>query len=258
MPNLPASYFNRPISARARLLAPAGIAAAALFRGLPVAAQTPEATGDASAMLTTAAQTMTDLQSFHFVLTTVNGTTQFYEGLELSQLEGDVVRPDRFRASAKVHIVIADVDIKLISVGGRGWVTHPTSGGDRYIGVCDIGASGFDPVVLLNPDQWILPAVNAVNDPVVAGPDSINGVNTTRIDGTIDLKSTLNMNGTGAPGWVISIPDSMPVSIWIDADNRIVRIRVTGPILQTEAKDLIRQIDFSNFDEPIDIQAPST
>jgi hypothetical protein len=257
MPNLPVSFFNRPVSARARLLAPAGIAAAALFRGMPAAAQTPEATGDASAMLTSAAQTMTELQSFHFVLTTVNGTTQFYEGLELSQLEGDVVRPDRFRASAKVHIVIADVDVKLISVGGRVWITDPTSGGDRYIDVGDMGASGFDPVVLLNPDRWILPAVDAVNDPVVAGQETINGADSTRIDGTIDLKSTLKMNGTEAPGWIISIPDSMPVSIWIDDENRIVRIRVTGPILQTEAKDLIRQIDFSNFNEPIEIEAPA-
>lgn len=258
MPNLPASYFNRPISARARLLAPAGFAAAALFRGLPAAAQTPEATGDASAMLTTAAKTMTELQSFHFVLTTVNGTTQFYEGLELSQLEGDVVRPDRFRASATVRIVIADVNVKLVSVGGKVWITDPTSGGEKYISVGDLGASGFDPVVLLNPDQWILPAVNAVNNPVVAGQESINGVDATRIDGTIDLKSSLKINGKEAPGWVISIPDSMPVSIWIDADNQIVRIRVTGPILQSEANDLIRQIDFSNFNEPIDIQAPST
>jgi hypothetical protein len=50
----------------------------------------------------------------------------------------------------------------------------------------------------------------------------------------------------------------MPLSVWIDSENRVRRVQVTGPILQTEANDLIRQIDFSNFNEPVDIQAPSS
>jgi hypothetical protein len=258
MPNLPASYFTRPVSMRARLLAPAGIAAAALFRGLPAMAQTPEASNDAAALLKTAATTMTALETFHFVLSTQNGTTQFYEGLELTGVEGDVKRPDMFRASAKVKLVVAELTIKMLSVGGRVWITDPTSNDDRFIDVGDMGVGGFDPATLINPDRLILPAIDAIDNPTIAGTESIDGEDMTRIDGTVNLKDTLQMAGSDAPDWILAIPDSMPLSVWIDSENRVRRVQVTGPILQTEANDLIRQIDFSNFNEPVDIQAPSS
>jgi len=243
---------------RARLLAPAGIAAAALFRGLPAMAQTPEASSDAAALLKTAAATMTALETFHFVLSTQNGTTQFYEGLELSGVEGDVKRPDMFRATAKVKLVVAELTIKMLSIGGRVWITDPMSSDDKYIDVGDMGVSGFDPATLINPDRLILPAIDAINNPTIAGTVSIDGEDMTRIDGTVNLKDTLQMSGSDAPDWILAIPTSMPLSVWIDSENRVRRVQVTGSILQTEANDLIRQIDFSNFNEPIDIQAPSS
>ena len=258
MPNLPASYFTRPVSMRARLLAPAGIAAAALFRGMPAMAQTPEASSDAAALLKTAAQTMTALETFHFVLSTQNGTTQFYEGLELTGVEGDVKRPDMFRASATVKLVVAELTIKMLSVGGRVWITDPMSSDDKYIDVGDMGVSGFDPATLINPDKLILPAIDAIDNPTIVGTESIDGEDMTRIDGTVNLKDTLQMAGSDAPDWILAIPDSMPLSVWIDSENRVRRVQVTGPILQTEESDLTRQIDFSNFNEPIDIQAPSS
>ena len=258
MPNLPATYFTRPVSMRARLLAPAGIAAAAFFRGMPAMAQTPESSDEAAALLKTAAETMTALDTFHFVLSTENGTTQFYEGLELTGVEGDVKRPDMFRASATVKIVVAELTIKMVSVGGRVWITDPMSNGDKYIDVGDMGVSGFDPATLINPDRLILPAIDAIDNPTIAGMESIDGEEMTRIDGTVNLRVTLQENGSGAPDWILAIPESMPLSVWIDAENRVRRVQVTGPILQSEADDLIRQVDFSNFNEPIDIQAPSS
>ncbi len=253
--------LDRPISSRARLLAPAGLAAAVLFRGALDRSSAQE-TQDARALLTEAATNVGALETFAFALTTQNVETQFVEGITLQQVTGAVQRPDRFRAEAEVDLMLATITIKMISVAGRFWFTNPMEGEEVYQEVDFSGAGEVDPTALINPDRLILPALNTVVDPVIAGTDSINGVETTRVVGIVDLSQVVSMTGTPEADAesgeaLITLPTSMPFAAWIDAEHVVRRVELTGAILEGENNDIIRRVDLSAFNEPVDIQPPS-
>jgi hypothetical protein len=255
--------LDRSVSHRARLLAPAGLAAAFLFRGAlqPGGAQE---TQDAQALLTEAANNVAALETFAFALTTQNGETQFIEGITLQSVTGAVKRPDSFMAEAEVDLMLAKITIKMLSVGGRLWFTNPMSDSEEYQEIDLSGMGETDPTVLINPDRLILPALQTVVDPVIAGTESLDGVETTRIEGTVDLSQVVNGAATPEAGAALesddspfTLPASMPFAAWIDGEKLVRRVELTGTIIRGEASDIVRRVDLSAFNEPVDIQPPS-
>ena len=87
---------------------------------------------DATALLERAAETMAGLDSFHFELSTPRGRTLLLENIELVGLEGDVQRPDRFRASATGRAAIVELSVDVVGVGTRLWVTNPLGGAEQF------------------------------------------------------------------------------------------------------------------------------
>lgn len=255
---MPNPIHKRPISNRSRLTLPVAAAAAWLARGavLPAHAQDP------AALITQAAQTMSALTSFHFDLTSINGKTTFVEGIELDEVSGDVVRPMSFRAEATIGITLASIKITIISIDGHTWMTDPFSSDGSFtdLGQADFGA--LDPTILINPDRLILPAIGTVQNPAIAGTEKIDDVDTTRIDGTVDIAAALAVVATPVPQAAeeelqIQFPDSMPFSAWVDSENRVVRVEITGAVLPNEDSNIVRRVDFSAFNEAVDIQPPA-
>lgn len=221
--------------------------------GRPAVAQD----GDgAPELLERAAATMASLESFHFELSTPRGETVFLEGLELAGLEGDVQRPDRFQASATARAAIVELSVDVVGIGTRLWVTDPTQEGQQFQELDlsgEAGEGGASLVDLLNPDRVLLEAVTFIEEPTVAGEDEIDGAPTTRVDGTFDL-SRLQAEGTPVPGLRTDRP--LPVSIWIDAEGRVRRLELEGPLTTAEMPDVVRRLDLTAFDEPIEIEPP--
>lgn len=209
---------------------------------------------DAATLLRQTAQTMAGLKSFHFALTTPQGKTLFMKNFELSGVEGDVQRPDRFQASITVKAAIISLTLKVIGVGTTLWVTDPTSQNQAFRQVPLGDAADAALPDLLNPDRLLLSAVSLVQQPRIAGQDEIGGAKVTRIEGTFDPGQS--QPGTPVPGIATGKP--LPVKIWIDESHRVVRMELDGPLLQTEASDVVRQLDLSKFDQQVDIQPPAT
>lgn len=253
----PSLLSGRSFSTRARLTLPVAASAAWLLRG----SARPASAQDPAALLAQAAQTMSALSSFHFELTSVNGKTQFVEGIELDTVTGDVLRPLSFKADATIGFALASITITIVSIDGHTWMTDPFSSDGSFtdLGQADLGA--LDPTVLINPDRLILPALDTVQNPTIAGSEKINDVETTRVDGTVDIGAALDLAATPMAAEEtpvdIAFPESMPFSAWIDTQNQVVRVELTGPILQNEDNDIVRRIDFSAFNEPVDIQPPA-
>ncbi len=211
---------------------------------------------DAGALLDRAAAAMAALDSFHFALTTPRGQTLFMENLELAGIVGDVQRPDRFRATVTAKAAIIELDVRIVGIGTRLWITDPTAQDEQYVefdAADAAGAEGTSPIDLLNPDRVLLEAVDLIKEPVVAGEDEVDGADTTRIDGTFDL-ARVQALGTPVPG--LAAADDLPVSLWIDDEGRVRRLELEGPLTAVEGPDVVRRLDISAFDEPIDIQPP--
>lgn len=215
---------------------------------------------DAAALLADAAAVMGEVQSFHFELTTPRGATQFADNFTLLDLRGDVQRPDSFRATAVVDATIAQLELTVIGIGGRLWITDPLAAEPSFIEL-EIGADelggGSSLADLVNPDRLLLTAVDAVEEPTIAGQDEVDGVPTTRINGmaTLDPLNDAGLTGTPMAGTTL-LGAPVQVAIWIDEANLVRQLDVYGPLIEGEAPNTVRRLNLSAFDEPIDIQAP--
>ena len=240
--------------ARVRLLAPAALAGFALARAFPAAAQAP----DAAMLLADAVARVGELTSYRFQLETLDGVTRFLDTLELATVSGEVVRPDRFAARGTVKIAFVEIEVAIVAVEGRLWVSDPTSDAGAMIDATALAAeAGLDPTILVNPERLLLPALAYVTDPVVAGEEEIDGVATTVITGSVDLVAALGEYATPVAGFGITLPEAAPVTIHLDAEGRVVRVVLAGPILPDEEPRISRQLDLFDFDVQIDIVAPA-
>lgn len=229
----------------------------------PLMTSSTAAQEDAAALLSAAAETMADVQSFHFEVTTPRGETQFAESLTLLELSGDVQRPDRFQATALVDAAIARLELQVIGIGTTIWVTDPLASEQSFVelgvgGMFD-GDSGGGPSFLdmVNPDRMLLAAVGAVENPTIAGQDTIDGVTTTRINGTtaLDALTGRDLSGTPMAGMTLS-GEPLQVAVWIDESNLVRQLDIYGPMLSTEAPNTVRRLKLTAINEPIDIQPP--
>lgn len=256
MPTVPNRRRSRPRPGRVVAALVAMLVVPQMLGSAPAAVT---AQDDATALLGRAAETMADLNAFHFELSTPRGQTLFMENLELAGLEGDVQRPDSFRANVTARAAIVELSVRVVGIGTRLWVTNPMSQDEAFQEI-DLGQSateggmdGSSLVDLLNPDRVLLQAVERIENPTVAGEDEIDDVAVTRVDGTVDL-AQIQSDGTPVPGLLTD--DPLPVSIWIDEAGRVIRLELDGPLTAAEPTDVLRRLDLSAFDEPVDIQPP--
>jgi lipoprotein LprA len=216
-----------------------------------------DADADAVALLQQATTTMGELDSFHFELTTPRGETLLIENIELASLSGDVQRPDRFRAAATAKAAIIDVEVIVIGVGTRLWVTDPLSDGERWIEFDISEMTGEDPgalVDLLNPDRVLLTAIRLVEDPVIVGDDELDGVETTIVEGYFDPARIAEL-ATPVPGLRLDQP--LLAAAWIDNTGLVHRIEIEGPLTNAESDNVVRRLDLSAFNEPVEIEPPA-
>lgn len=193
-----------------------------------------------------AAETMGEVSSFHFVLTNEIGTTVLAESIELIGAEGDVQRPDRFRAVVEAELGVVPIEISVIGVGDRAWFTNPLSGGEyQEIQLPEAARA------LLDPTPILLAAVTLIENPTVTGDEKLDGVETTRIEGTVDLSELATPVPNLLPG------DALPAQIWLDDEGRVVRLRLEGALTQEEDPTVVRVVDLSRFDEPVEIEPPT-
>lgn len=214
-----------------------------------------QAEDEAAGLLRESAAAMAALESFHFEITTPRGETVVLDSFELLALEGDVQRPDRFRAALEARAAVLDVSVDVVGVGSRLWVSDPMSAEGAYfefdVGQ-EVGAPGESPADLLNPDRLLLRAVELIEEPSVNGRDEIDGVAVTRVDGRFDPS---RVTDGGTPPAVVA-GEALPIAIWIDDEGRVRRLEVAGPLLATEGPEVVRRLDLSAFDEPVVIEAP--
>jgi hypothetical protein len=211
---------------------------------------------DAQALLAQAASAMGAVTSFHFAMTTPQGTAQIADNIALVGIEGDVQRPDRFQASFTVKAAIISLTVKAVGVGSRVWVTDPTKRTETWIDVTAGGRSEVPIPPFLDPNGLLLAAVDSIRDPRITGQDTIGGATATRVEGTFD--PGLVSPGEGTPEATPAGQQPIPLKLWIDGAGHVVRVQFEGPLVETESADVVHQLDLTRFDESIDIQPPTT
>lgn len=221
--------------------------------GTPAA--TPTGDEEAVQLLTDAATTMTQLDTFAFEVVTARGETTILEGLTLQEISGVVRRPTDFETTVTAEVPFASIDLTAVSLDGEVWINIPTVG-ENPGGWQSLGrTNGL--LSLLNPDVLILEAVPYIHDATIDRTGDIDGVEVTYVAGTVDFQSIAQqVVGTEAALPTEIAEGPVGVTIAIDPDTRIREIEIIGPLLSSEDNNVIRLVTFSAFNEPVEIQEP--
>ena len=197
---------------------------------------------------------MADVEGFHFAID-LSGRPVFLDGsetLSLGNAEGFYAAPDSALAAVKVLAPGLVTEVELISVADRQWLSGLVS--NDWLELPPDW--GFNPASIIDANTGIISTltgdlsglefegIQTLDD----GPDGEYYV----VSGALDGQRI----GTMSQGLIG--PEAMTIQLWITPESyELVRVIVTDPNGGGEEATTIWQIDFSRFDEIVDIQPPS-
>ena len=227
-----------------RLLIPAVCLAALLIACSKDKTEAPDTTVDPATLLQRAAAAVQDAGTFHFKLTHENGTTPLPLSLQLVSAEGDFEVPGKLAADVRARASGINVSVKVIAIEDQTWITNPFTRDWQRVP----GASLRD---LADPGTLVTALLPKVVDPTLSDGGQIDGVETLKVEGTIDsgeLRDALSFARAG---------HSVRVEAWIGAEDSLPRkARLTGKLAPEEPENIVRQVDFSRFDAAVSITPP--
>ena len=212
----------------------------------PTSSPTPTPTPvpfDPAAVLERSGKAMQDLESFRFELTHNEGGTEFIPGMVVEEALGDVVKPDRL--SLKFSGTFGGgyaIKSTLVSVGSSTYMTNPLTGAWQEMD------AGVSPLGFFNPTVGIAAMMLQLEDPreIETDRDDVH-----RLTGSLPAVALSPLLGT-------AIQDAyVDVDLTIDAElHYLLEAIVSGRVIESDEKGIVRTIELRDFGEPILIEAP--
>lgn len=198
---------------------------------------------DADAVLEAAAQRMDAVEAFHFVLTQENGTTGIMLGLELVSAEGDIAGTDRAQLEVKAKLGTTNLAVKMIVLPDASYITNPLTGRWQEE---EVSISAF-----FNPDTGVTALMRAVTEAQATRREQMGDVDTYRIEAMVDSGDLDLFAADAAPG------RALKARAWIGVEDSLVyRVEIEGGVTPEEPDNVVRRLDLSRFDQPVEITAP--
>jgi lipoprotein LprG len=205
-----------------------------------------EAGGDAAAIVQDAAAAMGEITTVHFVLDLEYSTIEMIPGMQVTRVEGDVVRPDRMQARMEALAFGMLLSVDFRAIGATQYVTNPVA-----------------------PDQWQTLATPAIAGALLDPRDGVTALladlTDSRLEGseTLDDRAVWRITARADNALVADflqsepLPGTTAVEVWIgEADSLVYRVVLTGATAAGDAEDARRTIEFADFEAPVEIVAP--
>lgn len=197
-------------------------------------------------ILDEAGNKLANLESVHFKLDAEGGAFTVGPGLAASSLEGDVLKPDRLHVKGKTNIGGMTLDLNIIAVGDQIYFANPLT---RRWEKLSANTGAKVPRVL--GSDGVARVLNSASNVRRNEDATIDGVTTYHLAGELDPAALASIFGSSAGS------SPVPGEIWIGKDDFLVRqIRLSGPLMENDAANVVRTIHLSRFDEPVLIEAP--
>jgi hypothetical protein len=200
---------------------------------------------NATEVLSQSAAAVRDIDTLHFVLEHENGTTKLPFAIgELVGAEGDVVVPDKLSGELRAKASSVSVRVDVIGIGADTWITNPFSRRWEKL-------PGVTVAEIANPTALIDALVQNIENPEVTGRQDIDATPTDRLEGTLDsgvLAGSLPGAETG---------HELKVTLWVSTEDHLPRrARIEGRLSSGEPENIVRQLDLSKYNEPVQIDPP--
>lgn len=194
-----------------------------------------------------AAAAVDQLTSVHFLLTIEGGPAFLDQArmLNLRQAEGDLLRPDRSQATARVALGGLVVTVKFINIGATGYMTDPLSG--RW-GPAPPGL-GYNAGYLFDKEQGVGAILRQIEGIGKAGEESIEGVASHHLTGELPAARLQVLTGGVIPG------ERVKVDVWAAKEGLSLRqIRLTE--IGAAKTPMTWTLVLSRHDQPVAIEPP--
>jgi lipoprotein LprG len=192
---------------------------------------------------------MLAVQSFHFAIN-LSGKPVYTDQsqiFEIISIEGDLKRPDSVLATVKLRGAGSLVEVRMVSLAGKQYITNPIT---RQWQCAPVG-SIFNPAVLFDPTAGIEHVLQQDFEQVtLVGREDLGG------------RPNLHLRGTlaGAPLMTISANSlglgAVTGDLWADAETmRITQIQLVDPATDPTSPTTWK-LTFSEYDKAVDVREP--
>jgi len=211
---------------------------------------TPSPTPSPVDVATRAGERMLSVNSLHFIIE-LSGKLTYLDNpptLALKQAEGDVERPDNVRAIVKVFSFGIVSEVGIIGLGSEQYATNPLN--QQWEKLPPDQGWYFDPALLFDPEYGIEGVLKAGTWTFGTEDQDIEEQTYYILHGQLPGERLLFLtSGLIASGEVT-------IDIWVSREDGYVH-RIQMIEQESDPEDPSRWlIEFSAFDEPIDIEAP--
>ncbi len=196
------------------------------------------------------AEKMRSLAGFHFEIDRDGALAYLDSGktLAFGAGGGDYVAPDRARAQVKIIAPVFVTTVSVISVGEIQWETNVVTGAWTELPP----DWGFNPTVLFDPNVGIQSILsNDLSNVVLEEPTEIEGELVYLISADVAGENLYKLSG-----FLIG-PDPSTIQLWIKPETfEMMRVQIVDPPDADQDEDAIWIIDFSKFDNVVEIEPP--
>ena len=195
---------------------------------------------------------MKEMSSFHFVIDR-SGAPAYLdmdETLSFARAEGDFVAPDQARAEIRIIAPGLVAEIRIMALGDDYWETNLLSGEWQSLPA----GMGFNPAILFDPQVGLQPVLDRdLTNLALRGIEELPelpGTPLYALTGRLDGERIHQMS------YAMIGPETMDVQLWIAPETfELYRVVITEPSADP-ADPTIWQLDFWDFDLPVDITPP--
>ncbi len=228
--------------------------------GAPSAAPSVDASGLPTVQIVKDAALATrETYSEHLTLT----VDKAIQGLPVTSVNGDIISfkdTKRVAAQGEANVRVDDnyVQTKFVVIDG---VLYANLGGAKYRPMGKTGEKGvYDPAIILDLEKGLAKILDSVQDPKIEGKDSVNGLRTVKVSGTVTtqvldplLPQITDIATRGNAG------TTLPITLWIVFDpsaNPQPKPNVTR--MQVKLKESPIVLNLTDFGKDVKIEKPAT
>ena len=176
--------------------------------------------------------------SLDFTLSHEQGVTPLVTGIVLQQAEGTVEGPDRATVDVEALVALVNtyIEMSIVIEGESATMSDPISGNPVPVATSEL------PFNLHDLGTTLSGILKAIEEPTHAGDETLDGVASTVISGSIS-GAAIQPLIPGADGGL-----SLEIEVWVGADDLTRKVRITGRLLPNDEEQVIRVLSFRNFD----------
>ena len=163
----------------------------------------------------------------------------------MTRFDGDILRPDRLKATITGTVSGMSIGIQMVSVGTVTYMTNPLTAKWEQL------SPQFAILSVFNPNTGITTIMRGITNPAKLKDEQSAGVMCYHLSGSVDSEKLTPITGSSVKGTAIN------VELWVGKDDSLVRsIKLTGKITEIEVSGIVRTLSLSNIDESINIALP--